>query len=186
MGACEEIGPRRMETDCLNDTFRLRKGPVRARSSQTMYHDLACGLDIVSHSREVVSLWMPNQFANNVLELHLDGLGAWREAVFHEGPADKLLLQLIGFGVDIVLGFPLCEFLAELLRAALRVQFWLEDVNVLCIGHSKEALFLRWAPFDSVDDFRLYFVFSQNASRPDLPNNDIVILVTRCQVVATG
>ena len=60
MRACEEIWARWVEADRLDDTLRLRKRPIRARTPQTMNHNLTCGLNIVRHGRKIVALCMPD------------------------------------------------------------------------------------------------------------------------------
>lgn len=71
-----------------------------------MDHDLARGLDVVRHRGEVVTLRVPHDFTDNVLELHLDGLGAREEAVLYELPLDKLLLLVVSFNIEVVLILP--------------------------------------------------------------------------------
>lgn len=74
MSACKEIWSGWVEAYRLNYSFGFRKRSIRSCSTQTMNHDLAGCLDIISHRSKIVSLRMPYQFTNNMLEFDLDCL----------------------------------------------------------------------------------------------------------------
>jgi hypothetical protein len=56
MSTNEEIGSSWVETDSLNNTLRLTKGSSCVMLCQTVNQNLRSLLDVVSHSRKIVTL----------------------------------------------------------------------------------------------------------------------------------
>lgn len=96
----KEVGLSRMELHGLHDTLSLCERSLRGRLGQRVDHNLDRGLKIMCHRREVVSLRVPDDALNNILEGDLDHFAT--VSVLREGPLPELLLLIVEEDILIV------------------------------------------------------------------------------------
>jgi hypothetical protein len=95
VGTGKEMRLGGVERDCLDDTFTLRERPLTIVFTQRVDHDLTRGLNIVSHSREVVSFGMPYKLSDNIVENKLVCVSISSTEVLFDFPLDEFLFKIV-------------------------------------------------------------------------------------------
>lgn len=131
----EEMRFRWMETNRLNDSFGLSKWPCRIRPWQRVDENLRRCLNIMSHSRKVVSFRMPNHLTYNLAEVHLDHLVSFT-VICLKSPFDILFLFVTCLGVTLILLLKLDKLVHCFLILFLGVKSCLNYENKLFVDNS--------------------------------------------------
>ena len=132
MGASEEMRLRRVEADRLNNTFGLSEWSSRGGTAQTVNHHLTRSLNIMSHGGEVITLRMPNNFTDHMVEFHLNHQSSFA-IVVQEFPFDEFFLLVTSFLVNVILLLPIFHIDFGVRIGVLGIKHRLDDINLFFV-----------------------------------------------------
>ena len=115
---------------------------------------------------------------SSLLLIVVDFLVFLLHARLGEYPLAEMFLLVIGSDIKLV---ALLCFLDHVLGEGvdvLSIEFWPDQVDLILISDSEEALIGRWAPLNSVDDLVWQAVSPHHLARASVPNYQIMVLVS--------
>lgn len=147
LSGCKEVGFGRMEGKALYNAFGLGERFLGGGFTKRMDYDLGGGLNFVSHSRKVVTLWVPRKATYNVLELHCDKDLVFSQ-VFREGPFDINLFDILANSceITIVVLFRLQQKSSGSFINFFCIKVWRYHQNILFIRHNQQTQGWVWIP----------------------------------------
>ena len=179
--ASKEVRLCWMERYRLNNTLWLSKWTSWICSAQAVDHDLTWCLNVVSQRGKIVSFAVPNDFTYDVFHDKLDWLFSIR--VIWEFPFHEFLFSLTTcFDINLVLSFPWFHWILGLLGELFAVKTRLENVNILFVSCSQHTVYLAWTPFHAINNLVLKLILPKNSWWINIPNNQVVILISRRKV----
>ena len=139
---------------------------------------LTRSLNVVGHCCEVITFRVPYQFANNMLEFHLNTFSSLNASIFNKVPADELLFLVISKLIKVICTNPLFHLLASFLGEGFAIELGLEDVDEFFVGYGEEASLFAGAPFNAINNSVFNFVFSNDSGCLCLPNYNVMVFVS--------
>ena len=106
--------------------------------------------------------------------LGLVGLAEW---CLSEDPLAEVLLLVIGCHIKLVALLSCFHAVPSELIDVLTVELWANQVDLVLVGHGKQALGSGRTPLDGVDDFVGKFVLSDHLARTSVPNDQVMIFI---------
>ena len=108
-------------------------------------------LDVMGHGGEIVSLGMPDDFADDLSKIHLDHCVS-ETIIILESPFNVLFFFIACLSVKLILFLPLDHALFSLLIKDLAIELCLDYKNKFLVNYSQKTVGFTWAPFKAIDN----------------------------------